>query len=178
MFDALSKHHLMEDLSSIETNESLINEVSECTKLNGIRNSMAYESSISGSCLLSSGCTSFLRKSWLNAGLGIGLVCLFCHKTLVSLHAERIRAYGAGAAAVVWGLLVVSEVAFCDTIRRCGLMAAGEEDVEKYGTCDWRFLDNECKVVPEGRMGISLVAMTEFEPPTTCTRVQGQSARK
>ena len=75
------------------------------------------ESSISGICRLTSGETSFLRKSWLNAGLGIGLVC------------------GAVAAAVAWLLFVVSGVDLGCAFRY-GEMAAEAGEQEKGSDCE------------------------------------------
>lgn len=80
-----------------------------------------------------SGEGSFLRKSWLNAGLGIGL------------------ASGAGAAAVVAGRFDCPTFDFCDVLALCGETAAAGAVVENGCDTDGRLLDIDLKALEPGR---------------------------
>ena len=108
MFNTLSQHHLVENFSSIESNKSApVSHMFACKK----PVSSTYESSISGTCLFCKGETSFLLKSWLNAGLGTGLDELLGMSQFESscVHiCGSLATYGAGAAAVVWSRFLVS----------------------------------------------------------------------
>lgn len=91
---------------------------------------VTHESSSSGICLLTSGDGSFLRKSWLKAGLGIGL------------------ASGAGAAAVVAGRFDWSTFFFC--VCRYGERAAAGEVEENGCEHDGLLLDIDLMALVPG----------------------------
>lgn len=71
MLHALPQHHLMEDLSSVEPDEP---DLHKHVRMWNQR--ITHESSISGILRFCNGETSFLRASWLNAGLGTGRIDL------------------------------------------------------------------------------------------------------
>jgi hypothetical protein len=159
---ALPKHHLVEYLASTKTNKT-VHTVSTCTtrersaisrfvhfwhlpileRRDIIPSEVLIESRAGyGSCL---------------SGLPQSMLIEFKQRTRGGRHS-----YGAGAAAVAWVLLLGSKVIFLFDFD-CGDREAIAGVVEK-ACWEGRLLDRERRALPDGRSGISFVAMMQLSP--------------